>query len=496
MRFIIAATTLLALSTNLSAQTTAPDSLWRIRALSSASPAVVSNPRDPRSWTGDIEGLERIAASTPSKSVSVLFVHGIGYTQREGNYDPFGFDLAKALVSAYGGALPSRTVSGRCQTPAGGIQVAHDGEVAAYSTDVPGTSVFTSDIACLDKITVPLKSPKLRQVTIYRLLWDNTMWDAFEYPHVGYDDKYPDDGVETVDALRQTKNRDLKAEVVTYGLSDAAMYIGPVGSLIREAIGAGICAVIADAGGNTSSPFNGDSPSALTQPMTRTQLCKSGSGGNSLAFAVMSHSLGSRAVFDVLTADVSDPLRKKLELIVNETIEVYMLANQIPLLGLGMVDSKKDYRKGAVFPTKKVKFVAVSEVNDLLTYELVPYFERLYFMRCRGATIKLPDCDPTTLNQKTRNEALGKDMAARRMRLETDSKARQALIDSLGFDAIDIRVRFASNFIPLLPLALLPFVDPMDAHSGHLSQPAIQDVIFCGVERGNPRSRGSRGCSP
>jgi hypothetical protein len=126
-----------------------------------------------------------------------------------------------------------------------------------------------------------------RSITVYRFFWDDTMWDAYQARHLGHDDpvpiansvKKPTSGQEDIDALRTPVNAYLKNQLVTYGLSDAAMYLGPVGASMREGVRGALCA--AALGLPLSHVAVSEAGALCHEPVTRQQ-----------PLAVMAHSLG------------------------------------------------------------------------------------------------------------------------------------------------------------------------------------------------------------
>lgn len=124
-----------------------------------------------------------------------------------------------------------------------------------------------------------------------------------------------------------------------------------------------------------------------------------------------------------------------------------------------------DARSRERIPGKSVRIVAYSEVNDLLTYELVPYFEHLYYTCCYGLDESTTGCVETTDKEyKMRGESFHKDEAA-----------RCALTRSLGVEAVDVRLRFAGDKIPLN----YALKDPGRGHSGHLTNESALSVLLC-----------------
>jgi hypothetical protein len=181
----------------------------------------------------------------------VLLVHGIGWTQ-EAAMKQIGFDFIDALEAAYG--VPAGTTqkritrlcpqsSGRVNDASrfqvGGLRIRSVVQPIRFYTDDPLSPIVSSELACMDRIDISLGDKGV--VHLYRLLWDDAFYNSFQYPHLGYDDgvftgherAVPGyGGYEDIDGLRLRRNREYKTSLITYGLSDAAMYIGPAGRLL------------------------------------------------------------------------------------------------------------------------------------------------------------------------------------------------------------------------------------------------------------------------
>jgi hypothetical protein len=445
-----------------------------------------------------IAGLERSSTGTNGKiQANVLVVHGMGWSQEPGQDVEFGFDIVKAIESAYGVSGMSPRITPLCPqwqdgktasrgNRSGGVRI--HGKFAALTTDAPGTRVNGERLACLDRIEIDL-GPKGR-VNVYRLFWDDPFYDGYEYAHIGYDDKlfyglekpganYP--GYENLAALRESWNGRLKTNLVSYGFGDAIMYISPVGARMRAAVREGICHVVNEITGQThdfdalASRQAGDweSKELFFDVPAPSQLCKTTREATPAPLVIVTKSLGSRIVFDVLTRERDADLARKLDLIANKQLEVFLFANQIPLLGIGRL------RESHVEPAElkaELKFIAVSEVNDVFTYELVPYFEHLYHLRSARLECVAYESPSRCMvrHQKNRVKDLGEDAAIRR-----------AYVAELGFDVIDVRVRFAGR-----PIPFFPFVHPEAAHNEHMKAKQVRQIFLCGADAGVLRMSG------
>jgi len=133
--------------------------------------------------------------------------------------------------------------------------------------------------------------------------------------------------------------------------------------------------------------------------------------------------------------------------------ETYMLANQLALLSLSDLKSDRPFPIAKIAPNDRPKIIAMSELNDFLSYELVPFYEQLWKRSIR----------PEQNNLRPIN-----------------SQIRQEMVEDIGFEMIDMRLEFADKIIPLVK----GFVDPKDAHSGHAGEPELMLYLLCGAVNG------------
>lgn len=453
------------------------DKLLRIRSLNTD-----TDPRNSSESLGDFAGLKPLTAT--ALNTNVVFIHGIGWTQEKGHEkgsSQFGDDLLRALSRAYPGSkkidnkyeCPTSSLLGRTERrgPHNGLTIIRSSELKPLLTDDPELQLLPREIGCLDRTVVTIGEG--RTITVYRLLWDDAVWNGVEWHHMGYDDPIPTDehgdkvahdGYDDPDRLRASVNSQLKNSVVTYGLVDAALYMGPVGELLREGAEAAICVALSDSF-EEARTASGEAKSH--------ELCAKASGKKA-PLLLVAHSLGSRILFDTIHTNLTGTLASRMsEGISNDEVELHMLANQLPLVGVGRLGQP---RSNGRIPGKSLKLVAYSEINDLLTYELVPYFEHLYHVRCYGATAAASGCTQSAEDEyRSRAKSFFKT-----------SGARKRLVKDLGFDVVDVRVQFAPNKFFIYS----GLKDPAIAHSGHLESDTVLTLMFCGAKDGKPLKEG------
>ena len=471
----------------------APDNLCRVRSLSA-----VTEPQNPTAWAGSFDGIKSLLEHSPTGNVNLLYVHGIGWSQHQDDA-PFGKDLAQMLAKSLGATLkwptedqlcPRSTLELKPGTPrtteplAGGLMLTSSAPMRVRGDD-PTQVSDASDLGCVDRIVLTLPASQ-KTITLHRFFWDDALWDSVESPLVGYDDpvavlptgaKDPNTGYDDLDALRAPANRKLKNNVITWGLTDAAAYMGPVGRLAREGVGAAICVATSDQADTIDqAPIQKRSDERSWRIRSSTEVCSESAPARPRSpLAVFSHSLGSRVVFDTLTRDLDQDIKgetarvsTRLNQLPNRQHTVFLMANQIPLLAAGRLQDAASAPQRAEPRLKQpLTFVAFSEINDLMTYELVPYFEHMVYLRQR--------------------ENYNVERATR---LRTAAE-RQQLVQQLGFDVVDVRLSFASK-VPIVDMAR-----PDEAHSNFFSSSRhVSDLVINGLADGakHPAPRGD--CTP
>jgi len=145
-------------------------------------------------------------------------------------------------------------------------------------------------------------------------------------------------------------NGALKRDVVDLGFGDAAAYLGPAGSLVREGIEGAVCAMLRDA-------------ASSAQPAGACRLADLGAAETNairgVEYSFISISIGSRMLYDVLSAPSPPTTESPAALAAGEPTAVralakntrnfFMLANQLPLLALGEVTVSDASRAEAGF---------------------------------------------------------------------------------------------------------------------------------------------------
>ena len=410
---------------------------------------------------GQFKGLEFLAdvASGDLKArVNIFYLHGIGWTENP-DAEQIAEDFLGGIASAYGRELEGQIIKTSCgaptapgKPPANAIYLTPSSP-KTYETGLSGSSLTLERFACLDKQVLEV-DPALEFV-VYRVFWDDIFWNTFQFAHVGQDDAQ---GSSLPFAkLRRKYNRRLKDELINYGISDAVMYLGPAGDDIRSAIKGAMCSAALDAAGFN---FAQQSQGKVSREIDAQRVCRLASNTNTVSnqFAFVTESLGSKIVYDVLRENMTDGQDSIVDDIITGS-ETYMLANQIALLSLSDLELNGNRgRPKMESNADRPKLIAMSELNDFLTYELIPFYQQLYKRSSRANQIKDPDT----------------------------AAARADIISALGFDVVDMRLEFADKIVPVLK----GFVDPLQAHGGHSAEPELMLYMLCGARNGKLNREG------
>lgn len=406
--------------------------------------------------SGEFNGLEFLANVKPGDTksrVNIFYIHGIGWTENP-DADQIAEDFLGGIAKAYGRDVEGQIIKSSCGaaapdgSPAPNAVFLTPTTARQYETGLAGSSLTLSKFACMDKQVLEVNSAL--EFVVYRVFWDDIFWNTFQFAHVGQDDAQ---GSSLAFAkLRRKYNRRLKDELMTYGISDAVMYLGEAGKDIRFAIEGAMCSAALDSAGYS---FQRQTLSNPANEVNVEHVCNLASNTSTVSnqFAFVAESLGSKVIYDVLQNNMTDGRDSIIDDMIAGS-ETYMLANQIALLSLSDLQRGERVRRPEILPIdKRPKIIAMSELNDFLTYELIPFYKQLYKRTTRSASDS-PISDT--------------------------ANAGAHISEILGFNIVDIRLEFADKVVPVLK----GFVDPLQAHGGHANEPELMLHILCGAKDG------------
>jgi hypothetical protein len=166
------------------------------------------------------------------------------------------------------------------------------------------------------------------RIVVFSYSWHDDLWSITGH-YVKPD--IQDNTLSGPTTARSLANAYVKVKVIDQGFSDAVGYLSRLGGLEREGIETTICAMLADAAGVQTAPHGEDCLTSFT-PADIGKL-------DAAEFDFLSHSLGSRMIYDVLSgvAPESGKARGGEQLAVRTALRrrthmLIMAANQMPLL--------------------------------------------------------------------------------------------------------------------------------------------------------------------
>ena len=257
-------------------------------------------------------------------------------------------------------------------------------------------------------------NPSVVRLIAYELRWadlrdaaKNRFLACYETGPVrdGYDcDPFTKDYLPNTDR-RASANYKLKRGLLVRGLADAAVVLSPFGDVLRDDVDLTMCIIARDELRWRGIPVSDSVGKRCDLGVLASDRAVATNAARTLErarFAAITHSLGSFLLMDqqfqaaVRRASPNalatvQSVRETLPFFLLDQKTVFMLANQVSLLGLGRLDAvcettdpkqpcpnralKKvdDYIKAAKPSATMTTWVAFNDVNDLLGYELPGY---------------------------------------------------------------------------------------------------------------------------
>jgi hypothetical protein len=258
-------------------------------------------------------------------------------------------------------------------------------------------------------------------------------------------------------------NASLKAGLVDNGLSDAAGYLSGLGALEREGLESALCAMLEDAIATPQASAVAPGTGCLGRLAPLNTL-----NGRDVEFNFLSHSLGSRMLYDVLSArePVTGASRTREAtsarmFISDQTRTFFMAANQLPLLAESSL---------TISPAPEAALGSNPEpgAEEAAALEARPRS----FADLRGAA-------PRTPGERSRARTPALTIVA-----------FQDPDDLLGFKASDAivgatdptaSVKFVDVVHRNTPQILYVLASPLAAHDSEMKEPHSREMILCGA---------------
>lgn len=138
---------------------------------------------------------------------------------------------------------------------------------------------------------------------------------------------------------RAAVNRWVKEDLIDGKLADAIVYLGAQKASIQTTVGIALCAMQSRSPSSVEAMRRCKADWSATPSIVAPRRNYTAPGCSPYEYAFITHSLGSRILFDTLT---NDRVIQQLPCIEPKTRGFYMLANQLPLLELTESGTRKD----------------------------------------------------------------------------------------------------------------------------------------------------------
>lgn len=280
---------------------------------------------------------------------------------------------------------------------------------------------------------------------------------------------------------RQALNRLLKEQILNRSLADAVIYAGTYGRVLRRGIAEALCRSVdgtASGGGHLCNwPTPPDTHASKT------------------AYFFVTHSLGSRLIYDTLlgltgtdvtdragTFDDDEVKRSKpyAAALMVETASVYMMANQLPMLGLAYEDGTRTSGEGP-FPYEPLSAALAHPTGDVaLPAERSPSSSPKTQVKLASVTfaeqrmeiaraLQLPARPLTIVAFSDTNDLLSWGVPKWYLKGATP--------DELGVDFTNVYVRNDARWLGLIE-------NPASAHTDYFVDGDVWQTIRCGAVGG------------
>ncbi len=171
------------------------------------------------------------------------------------------------------------------------------------------------------------------RVVVYSYLWHDDLW-RLQKPFLAHDL----DGLKSGFAgwTSGSLSGVLKTSIVNEGLSVVAAYLGPAGKPLRDGMSSAVCIMLREAAGRPVTTADHNSTISLGPSECLGEADDEALKRRNARISFISHSLGSRMLFDVIGAGDSNTKAPSegLKALSRATDTFFMAANQLALLGV------------------------------------------------------------------------------------------------------------------------------------------------------------------
>jgi hypothetical protein len=281
---------------------------------------------------------------------------------------------------------------------------------------------------------------------------------------------------------RQWLNGYIKETVFDRNLADAVLYMGTYGLALQRGVADALCHGLTD------------------QPEDKKCVWPHPSDSDHTRYIIVTHSLGSRIIYDVLlglqgkeecrpqevfSVEERSQSQRFAEHMMRNTPVIYMMANQLPLLGLANADPYATSREppygyaieGNGTPNSPILDLAIKDATKAAT----------------DFDSKINSCkNPMRALANQKKKLMGSAMNAPVLNIVAFSDTNDLLswaipewyVRTESENESDLEIKVTNVFVQNGVHWFHLFEDPGSAHSGYFRNQDVWDVIRCGAEKG------------
>ena len=263
-------------------------------------------------------------------------------------------------------------------------------------------------------------------------------------------------------------NAAIKGGLVDNGLSDAAGYLSGVGELEREGLESALCAMFADAIATEAARRVPPGEGCLASLYQFDNAMP-----DQIEFNFLSHSLGSRMLYDVLSGEDAQTKAPRAadavgarRTIANHTRTFFMAANQLPLLAVASINVDRPGAGLAPSPPGAGVAPPVADATHPTALSLTRRAQGFFNLRAASPDARHPGAPKTELTVV----------------------AFQDPDDLLGYKASDGVTPDPAHAITFVDVVhrntsqwLFLLASPLSAHDNELNEPHSRQMILCGA---------------
>lgn len=268
---------------------------------------------------------------------------------------------------------------------------------------------------------------------------------------------------------RYVVNAGLKWQIFDRALADALIYTGTYGAAMQRGIAAALCRVV------NEHYQEGDFCAWPSESIAQRD------------FVFVTHSLGSRMLYDTIRSltletvddaaqegrspfvtDYVDDAREPIKTMVRDTAAIYMMANQIPLLGLTNIP-----------PEVGIESLQVAR-GQQESPQTTPLRDPVTYAKSTNSFLQAMDVRKSALDEKIKNPDKQPVLHVVSFN-DTNDLLTWHLPPWYASDSKGLKVEpvvvFVRNDFSLFGV----FENPLKAHTGYFENPTVWKVMFCGA---------------